>query len=432
MNPHIQVHIEVNKLNFKYGTDEILKEISFKVRQGGFMAILGPNGSGKSTLLKNISTVLTPDKGKVLLSNEDIFKIRPKELARKMAVVPQDTVIQFPFTVLETVMMGRMPHQRRFQSESVQDFSTAKRAMKLTSTWHLKDRLVTEISGGERQRVIVARALAQEPQVILLDEPTAHLDLQHQIELLELLQNLNHHSQVTVLAVLHDLNLAAQFSDYVLLMHRGKIFASGAPGDVLTAENIQQVYGIEVLIFPNELTGRFNIIPVSRSVPKLARVNNYRIHMICGGGTGEYIMEKLVQYGYIVSCGVLNVGDSDWRKAKTLGVEMVEEAPFTGVRPEVYKKNQALINRADAVVVMPIPFGLGNLGNLQQARNAGLEGKVVILVGDGDMGKRDFTGGKAIEVYREMDNHAHVVISPRDIFPLLAGLSGKQSADNKN
>ena len=421
-------HIAVEKLSFKYGADKsVLEKVSFKVEQGGFVSIVGPNGSGKSTLLKNISASLIPQKGQVFLKSEDIFSIKPKELAAKVAVVPQETMIQFPFTVEETVLMGRMPHQQRFQGDTPEDLAIARWGMELTNTWHLKDRLISEISGGERQRVIVARALTQEPQVLLLDEPTAHLDLQHQMELLELLQSLNKTGQVTVLAVLHDLNLASQFSEYVLLLYQTKVFAAGRPEETLTAHNIRQVYGIEVMITPNEMTGRNNIIPMARSTSELHSGKNYRLHLICGGGTGTFIMDKLVQYGYQVTCGVLNIGDSDWSKAKSLGLPLVEEAPFTGIRPEIYRKNQDLINRADAVVLMPIPFGTGNLGNLEQAREAGKEGKTIILVGNSDLSSRDFTGGKASRVYQEMlDEGAHVLKEPREIFTLLNSLSQQE------
>lgn len=423
-----KLYLEVSKLAFSYGEHPVLKEISFQVQQGGFLTIIGPNGSGKSTLLKNIAAALVPQEGKVFLRSEDIFKIRPRELAQKMAVVPQNTVIQFPFTVLETVLMGRIPHQRRFQGESSRDLALARWAMEITNTWSLRERLVTELSGGERQRVIVARALTQEPQILLLDEPTAHLDLQYQMELLELLQSLNQTERVTVLAVLHDLNLAAQFSNYVLMLNKGRIFAAGPPPEVLTAANIRQVYGMEVVITPNELTGRFNIIPIARSATESGQGQNCRVHLICGGGTGSYLMERLVQLGYQVSCGVLNIGDSDWSKAKALELPMVEEAPFTAIRQETYRKNQALIEQADMVIVLPIPFGHGNLGNLLQAKTALLNGKPLILVGNDNLKERDFTGGEASRIYQEMlQQDALAVPKPQGIFPVLARLAQKNS-----
>ncbi len=416
------MRLEVSELDFSYYEVKILNDISFCVEKGGFVAVIGPNGSGKSTLLKNISALLSPQKGRVLLCNQDIFSMKTRDLARNMAVVPQDTVVSFPFTVLETVMMGRMPHQKRFGGETPQDMAIAKWAMEITGTWHLKDRPITEISGGERQRVIVARALTQEPQVLLLDEPTAHLDLQHQLELLELLQGLTRTGKLAVVAVLHDLNLAAQFSEYVIMLYKTKIFAAGRPEEVLTAANIREVFNIEAVVAPNNLTGRFNIIPVARSVPELCRGDGCHVHLICGGGTGTYIMERLVEKGFRVSCGVLNIGDSDWSNARNLGLALVEEAPFAGIREETYQKNWRFIEQADVIVVMPIPFGNGNLGNLRQAGEALAAGKIVILVG-GDIEARDFTGGKATRLYKDMlDNNALTVSDSRGLFSLLAGM----------
>lgn len=429
MGPHLSVH----ELAFSYGNDPILKEISFQVEQGGFVVIVGPNGSGKSTLLKNLSAVLTPASGQVFLDGEVLYQVPPKELAKKLAVVPQDTTVQFPFTVMETVLMGRMPHQRRFQGDTPEDLAVVEEALKRTNTWHLRERSITELSGGERQRVIVARALAQEPRVLLLDEPTAHLDLQHQMELLHLLQDINENSKVTILAVLHDLNLAAQFSKYIILLHNSCIYAAGTPEEVLTAQNIREVYGMEVVVTPNQLTGRFNIIPVALREQVEMKEQKLHIHLICGGGTASFLMEQLVQQGYQVSCGVLNIGDSDWAKAKSLGIELVEEIPFAGIKEETYRLNRRLLNKAQVVVVLPIPFGYGNVGNLKQALEAGKLGKRVLLVGDEAIEQRDFTNGEATAVYQELLQSGAVVIEQASqLFPLLRGLANeaKLAADN--
>ncbi len=396
----MSTHISIEDLAFRYGSHQVLKELSFQVERGVFLAIVGPNGSGKSTLLKNLSAVLTPAKGQAFLDGKDLYKIEPKTLAKKLAVVPQDTTVQFPFTVEDVVLMGRMPHQGRFQSDTENDLKVAQQGMEKTNTWHLRDRNITELSGGERQRVIVARALAQEPKILLLDEPTAHLDLQHQMELLNLLQDLKKEQQVTILAVFHDLNLAAQFSEYVILLHQGKIYAAGTPGEVLTPTNLAAVYGMEVVVAPNELTGRFNIIPIALTDKRTAKQSVQKLHLICGGGTGNFLMEQLVQQGYQVSCGVLNIGDSDWSRAKALGLSMVEEIPFAEIQKQSYQENYQLILEAQGVIVLPIPFGPGNVGNLRQALDAHQLGKKVILVGDIDC--RDFTNGEATVLYEEL------------------------------
>ncbi|HHY59022.1 MAG TPA: heme ABC transporter ATP-binding protein [Clostridia bacterium] len=419
----MDAHLSVDRLVFSYGNDPVLNDISFQVEHGGFVTIVGPNGSGKSTLLKNLSAVLAPEAGQVFLDGEALYRVPPKELAKKLAVVPQETAVQFPFTVMEAVMMGRMPHQKRFQGETEEDLAVVKRALERTHTWHLRDRPITELSGGERQRVIVARALAQEPKVLLLDEPTAHLDLQHQMELLNLLKEINEESRVTVLAVLHDLNLAAQYSKYVILLHQTRIFAAGAPEEVLTAQNIREVYGMEVVITPNDLTGRFNIIPVAVKGPEDKPEGKLRLHLICGGGTGVFLMEQLVQQGYQVSGGVLNIGDSDWAKAKALGIRMVEEIPFQAIKKETYEKNKRLLEEAQVIIVLPIPFGHGNLGNLYQALEARLAGKTVLLVGDDNITQRDFTGGEATQVYQKLLEHgAQVIAHPSQLLTQLRSL----------
>jgi iron complex transport system ATP-binding protein len=412
--------VEVQNIQFGYKENIVLDNIELTINPGSFLSIIGPNGSGKSTLLKNITKLVLPNKGKVLLDEKDIITLKPKQIAKKIAVVPQDTTVDFSFTVHETVLMGRIPYLGRFENEGARDLALARWAMETTNTWHLKDREITEISGGERQRVIVARALAQEPNIILLDEPTAHLDIHHQMELLELLQSLNKTSGLTVVAVLHDLNLAAQFSEKILLMKDGKIFSQGAPEDVLTPENIREVYGMEVAITDNPLTGRFNIIPLGRTRSEIKNGKGIHVHLICGGGTGVFILDKLTQLGFNVSCGVLNIGDTDWNRAKMLGLEVVEEAPFAPISKFSSKKNELLINKADYIIVTSIPFGNGNLNNLEMTLNACRQGKKIIMI-EGNFLKRDFTNGKAKEMIKEIKKLGGIFVeNPQELFEYLA------------
>jgi iron complex transport system ATP-binding protein len=398
----MEVSISVEKLSFFYDNKQILQEISLQIKEGSFISFLGPNGSGKTTLLKNLCGLLTPKEGCILLNEIDLKQIKHQDLAKQMAVVPQNTQIAFPFTVLDTVLMGRMPHQKRFQGDSPEDVAIAEWALKLTNTWHLRERPVTDLSGGEKQRVIVAQALTQQPRILLLDEPTAHLDLQHQLELLEILKKLNQTSNLTIVAVLHDLNLAAQYSSYTVLLNQGKIYAAGPPAQVLTPQIIRDVYGVDVAIAPNDLNQSFHIIPIAKATPKPENLKNLRIHLICGGGQGAAVMDKLVREGYQVSCGVLNIGDSDWTRAKQLNLKVVEEAPFTPIKAEVYHKNLKLMQEAHVVIVLPTPFGPGNLGNLEQAQLVGEEGKKVILVDKIPIEERYFTEGKATAIYQDM------------------------------
>lgn len=247
----IDPSIDVRELAHSYGTRSVLREISFRVAAGEFVGIVGANGSGKTTLLNCISGVLRPAGGSVFVCGNDVRTTDSMEMARTVAIVPQESSDNFAFTVEEVVLMGRYAHIERFRFEDERDLEAAEKAMKATGTWKLRGRSVTALSGGERRRVVIARALAQEPRVMLLDEPTSHLDLRHQLEVLGLIRELNHRKGLTVLAVFHDLNLAARFCDRLLLMAAGRIMASGAPGEVLTRENIARAFRVNATVGTN-------------------------------------------------------------------------------------------------------------------------------------------------------------------------------------
>ena len=239
-----EASLEVKDLSFSYGKRRVLKDVTFEVGTGEFVGVLGPNGSGKSTLLNCLSGLLVPDREKVRVCGKDVAVMGSNEMARLVAIVPQDSSMNFAFTVEDIVLMGRYSHISRFRFEDAQDYVVAQEAMKETGIWSLRSRLVTDLSGGERQRVVIARALAQEPKVLLLDEPTTHLDIRHQLEVLGLIRKLNKEKGITVLGVFHDLNLAARFCDRIFLLSRGRVAATGDPEEVLTAHNIQKVFGI--------------------------------------------------------------------------------------------------------------------------------------------------------------------------------------------
>jgi iron complex transport system ATP-binding protein len=246
----------VEKVNFSYGRRPIIEDVSFKVKAGEMLGIIGPNGSGKTTLLKIITRLLVPDQGSILIDGIDIATWPPRTLARTMAVVPQETQISFEFSVRDIVEMGRSPYLRRFQAMSKQDREIVAAAMEATNVLSLAERSMTELSGGERQRVIVARALAQEPQVLLLDEPTASLDINHEVEIFQLLRRLTNREGLITIVVLHDLDLAAEYCDQLLLLAQGKVIVGGSPEEVLQDEILARVYGVDVVVYPNPLTGK--------------------------------------------------------------------------------------------------------------------------------------------------------------------------------
>ena len=239
-----------------YDGREVLHGLDVEISLGEFVGVLGPNGSGKSTLLRAITGVLPLAAGEVDLFGGPVSRANRREIARRVGVVPQAAVIPFEFTVREVVAMGRTPHIARLHGESEADRAAIEAALDRTSTSGLAERLMSELSGGEAQRVTIARALAQEPELLLLDEPTAFLDLNHQIEVFELLRRLNRDDGLTVVSVSHDLNLAALYCDRLILLRDGRIVDEGTPGAVLTVDRIAEVYGAEVLVDEATPSGR--------------------------------------------------------------------------------------------------------------------------------------------------------------------------------
>ncbi len=234
--------LNVTQVSYSYGSALVLEDVTFKLAAGEMAAVVGPNGSGKSTLLKCISGLLHPQQGDITLAGKSVSGYSAQERAKQVAVVPQETVLAFDFNVAETVLMGRQPHLRLFQRETAADVAAVQAAMEQTGTRSLAERSVSTLSGGERQRVLIARALAQEPRLLLLDEPTSHLDITYQAEILGLLQRLNSQHGLTILAVIHDLNLAVQYFNKFILLSQGRILATGTAAEVITSDNLQRAY----------------------------------------------------------------------------------------------------------------------------------------------------------------------------------------------
>ena len=255
--------VTVKNLDFSYHDRKVLHEICASFKPGTVCGLLGPNGSGKTTMLKNIAAILKPEKNTVYINGRDITGMTPSETAKELALVPQNTHIDFDFTVEDIVMMGRTPHIRGFSGESDEDRKIVRWALETARVSHLKDRSIKSISGGELQRVVIARALAQKTQVILLDEPVSQLDIYHQLSIMETITELCHEQKLTVVTVLHDLNLAAEYCDMVYLLKDGRIVCGGPPKEVLTYQVIEEVYDIVCLVYENPVSKKPHIIPVS-------------------------------------------------------------------------------------------------------------------------------------------------------------------------
>lgn len=272
--------LELSNVTFRYAARTVLSDVSLAVRPGRFVGLLGPNGSGKSTVLRLAAGLLRPQVGLVHLAGREMGTLRRTDAARRIAMLPQDVPLPEAFTGWETVLMGRTPHLGWLAAEGPVDMAVAQRALDLVDAKALADRRVGELSGGERQRLQLARALAQEPDVLLLDEPTVHLDLTHQLALLDLVGSLARTADLAVLAVFHELNLAAEYCDELVVLAGGRVVASGSPQATLTAELIRTVYRVNLPIVRHPQSGRPAILP-----PAAGRAGDARV--LAAGGLVE-------------------------------------------------------------------------------------------------------------------------------------------------
>jgi iron complex transport system ATP-binding protein len=391
----------------------VLGDVSLHVAAGEMVALLGPNGAGKSTLLKLVSGILAPTVGSVRLEGVPVRTLRHDEIARRVAVLPQDFAVQFAYTVRQIVELGRMPHTGIWGMQRSRDRAAVQRALEATETAELADRVYNELSGGERQRALLALALAQDANILLLDEPTAHLDIRHQVETLELLRRLNRERGLTVLAALHDLNLAARFFSRIVLCKR-EIVADGPPAAVLDAEVLARVY--ETAVHVGILRGEqyLSVLPPSRTGDDDGQERPHarvRVHVLAGGGSGEVLMRALADTGIPFSAGPLNVGDSDQALAARLATECVTEPPFAAVSADGLEAARRLMWDAEVTIVCPAELGPGNIGLLEAALEGRRAGRAVVLLDvageEGDrlarVRARDFSG-RGEELYRALES----------------------------
>ena len=247
--------ISLQELSFSYRTQAVLQDIDLEIPHQSFLALIGPNGSGKTTLLRVMSKVLKPQRGAAMLDGYPLASFSARKLAQKLAVISSEQHFEFPFSVADVVAMGRFPHLNRLEKMSDEDWKIVDEAMERTCVRDFRNRSISQLSSGEKQRVLIARAIAQQPSILMLDEPNAHLDINHQIAIFNLLRTLNRQHQMTVIVVLHDLSAAAAFCETMVLLHRGRIVRTGTPAEVITEELIQQTYGAEVVVFPSPVGG---------------------------------------------------------------------------------------------------------------------------------------------------------------------------------
>ncbi|QLD84947.1 heme ABC transporter ATP-binding protein [Natronomonas halophila] len=337
--------ISLDGVGISFGATTVLDGVSLEVPEGQFLALVGPNGAGKTTLLRTINGLLTPDRGRVTVDGEDVTNLSTKEVGRRVATVPQETSVAFEFDVEDVVSMGRTPHRSRFTPADTADREAVEAALERTDTTRFADRSVDDLSGGERQRVLLARALAQETPVLLLDEPTASLDINHQVRTLSLARELVDEGK-TVVAAIHDLELAARFCDAMALLADGEIVAVGPPEEVLSAERLETAFGVRTAVATNPVTGTRSVTPLSDAPP-----GDRRVHVIGGGERTARVVGRLVDSGIDVTVGILPEGDAAVATARSVASDVVTAPPFESVPKDRTDATRDLVSAADVTVL---------------------------------------------------------------------------------
>ncbi|WP_415378716.1 ATP-binding cassette domain-containing protein [Halosimplex sp. TS25] len=338
--------IEVDGISAGYGDVEVLDDVSLSVGAGEFVGLVGPNGAGKTTLLKAINGVLDPDAGSVRVADERVAGLSAREASRRVATVPQDTTVAFEFTVEDVVEMGRTPYHGRFSGDPDAE-SAVERALDRTETARFRDRSIASLSGGERQRVVLARALAQETPALVLDEPTASLDVNHQVQTLELVRDLVDTEGKAALAAIHDLDVAARFCDRLAVLADGDLLAVGPPPEVLTAEHLGTAFDTEAAVLPNPVTGTPAVTPLSES-GDLDRT----VHVVGTGAATARTIAALAEAGAAVTVGPAPDGDVAVATAGELAAETVTAPAFASLDAGVEARARDLLSAADAAVVV--------------------------------------------------------------------------------
>ena len=379
-----------------YGDREVLKDVNLTIREGEFAGLIGSNGTGKSTLIKCVSGLLPLKRGSIRICGKENAALKNKERAQLVAVVPQSYHVEYDFTVEDIIMMGRSPYLSFRRKESEEDQEIVKEAMRVTNTEMFRGRYYNELSGGERQRVILARALAQQPRVILLDEPTSALDVHHQIEVMELIARLNEEENMTVLAVLHDINMASRFCKRMIMLQNGVVTADGTPDQVINRKNMESLYQMKLMIRENPLFHKPEIVPIRVMEEKQAKIRRH-IHVICGANGAVRLLEELDARGYEVTAGVLNQGSEDWAVCQALDLKCVEIEPFTPVTEEKQQENLEMMKDADIVLVADVPFGKSNLMNLRGLEN--VSGKIYF---HRNALSNDYTAGELVPILENL------------------------------
>jgi iron complex transport system ATP-binding protein len=367
----------------------VVRGATLEVHSGEIVGLIGPNGAGKTTLVRSVTGAARVLAGQVRIADRDVGSYRHIELARLVGVLPQTVPVAFSFAGRQFVEMGRHAHVSRFGGLGPADRAAVEWALELTDTEALADVPVDTLSGGDLQRLTLAQALAQEPAVLLLDEPTSHLDLNHRLQVLDVVRGLADEG-MAVLAVFHDLDMAARYADRLAVVAGGELRAADAPENVLTSATLDDVFGVRAVIGTDPVTGAVQVLPVVRTAER-APARGMRVLVVSGCGAGAGVLRRLVLAGFDVEAGALARGDTDEQVATALDVPFVPLPPYGAMRAEDESGVRDAARQADAVVVCAAPFGPANLGNLRAVARCASR---AVLVGE-LTSEDDFTHGEA-------------------------------------
>jgi iron complex transport system ATP-binding protein len=419
--------LAIGGLTVRYGDWPALNAVSLEVAPGEVLALAGPNGSGKSTLIRAVATDLAGTAGEVRVLGQPLAGLRPIDRARRVAWMPQEEPLGDNVPLADYVEYGRYAHLARWSGSSSDDRAAVAAALEEVDLADLASRGLHELSGGERQRARLARALAQDAPVLLLDEPTAHLDVGHQLDVLDRVRTHARLHHRAILVALHDLNLAARFTDRVAVLAHGRLRAVGPPADVLSAELLAEIWGVVAEMRRDPRSGLPYLIPQLplRSAPARPPHRGFRVHVVGGGGSGAPLLRGAIERGWDVSAGVLPLFDSDSELVREYGVPAAFELPFAPIGPEALVHLDGLLELADAIVVAPFPVGPTNLANLEHLVTWAHRRPVLLL--DHAVGERwDYADGRAESVRAKLLGAGATAVS--DAWAALESLSTRSTS----
>jgi cobalamin transport system ATP-binding protein len=359
--------LRTEKLIAGYGKKTVVADINVMLMKGQFVCLLGPNGSGKSTILKTIVRILAPLGGEVYLNDREISRMSNQEMAKTTAVVLTEPISAGLLTAYDVVMLGRHPHTGFMGKPTEKDSQKVIEALKMVNAENISQRYFTELSDGEKQKTLLARALAQEPQLIVLDEPTSHLDARHRIEVMLILRQLTQEKGVTVIASLHDIDLAMKACDVALLIKDEHVLACGTPEDVLKEDLIADLYGMDRATFSGYLGG----------LELKQNKSGSRVFVVAGAGSGASVYRALTKHGFSIVTGILSENDIDFHIAEAIGATIIKTQAYQNISQDDYQEALKLMNDIGQVIDACFPVGTINQPNIDLIKYALDKGKIV-------------------------------------------------------